>query len=62
MPWTARSISSYWNFLLEHEAALRANPRLGRSALGLRHLNDGERLAVRHQAQAFLDWLEYSEA
>lgn len=52
----------YWNFLLEHEAALRAHPRLGRSVLGLRHLNDGERLAVCHQAQASLDWPDYSEA
>jgi deoxyribodipyrimidine photolyase-related protein len=29
----------YWNFLLEHEISLRANPRLGRSVLGPRHLD-----------------------
>lgn len=44
----------YWNFLLEHEETLRANPRLGRNVLGLRHLDDGERTAVRAQAQEFL--------
>jgi deoxyribodipyrimidine photolyase-related protein len=47
----------YWNFLLEHEDTLRANPRLGRNVLGLRHLDDGERREVRRQAQVFLDRL-----
>lgn len=45
----------YWNFLLEHEARLRANPRLGRNVLGLRHLDGAERTAVRAQAAAFLE-------
>lgn len=44
----------YWNFLLEHEATLRANPRLGRNVLGLRYLDEGERTAVVQQAQQFL--------
>lgn len=44
----------YWNFLLEHEEKLRANPRLGRNVLGLRYLDDEERAAVRAQAQSFL--------
>jgi deoxyribodipyrimidine photolyase-related protein len=44
----------YWNFLLEHEARLRANPRLGNAVLGLRHLDDDERARVREQATAFL--------
>ena len=51
----------YWNFFLEHEATLRANPRLGRNVLGLRHLDEPERQAVRRQAQAFLYGLDYVE-
>jgi deoxyribodipyrimidine photolyase-related protein len=49
----------YWSFLLEHESTLRANPRLGRNVLGLRYLDDDVRSAVRRQANAFLDDLEY---
>lgn len=48
----------YWNFLLEHETTLRANPRLGRNVLGLRHLDQGERTAVGAQAQDFLQSLK----
>jgi deoxyribodipyrimidine photolyase-related protein len=44
----------YWNFLLEHEQRLRANPRLGNAVLGLRHLDDDEWGRVREQAGAFL--------
>ena len=44
----------YWNFLIEHEAALRANPRLGPAVLGLRHLDEAQRRAVRAEARAFL--------
>jgi len=51
----------YWNFLLEHEATLRANPRLGRNVLGLRHLDEEERSAVRRRARSFLDGLAYRE-
>lgn len=36
-----------------------ANPRLGRSVLGLRHLNAQAQQAVRRQAQTFLDGLYY---
>jgi hypothetical protein len=43
--------------LLEHESSLRANPRMGRSVLGLRHLDEKERRAVRRQARAYLDGL-----
>jgi (6-4)DNA photolyase len=49
----------YWNFLLEHEATLRANPRLGRNVPGLRHLDEAEQQAVRRQALTFLDGLDY---
>ena len=44
----------YWHFLLKNEARLRANPRLGPAVLGLRHLDDAERQAVRSQAEAYL--------
>lgn len=44
----------YWNFLLEHEAALRANPRSGPAVLGIKHLSPAERSAVRDQAASFL--------
>ena len=52
----------YWSFLLQHEATLRANPRLGRNVLGLRYLDEAERKAVRRQASAFLDKLDYRES
>lgn len=44
----------YWNFLLEHEATLRANPRSGPAVLGLKHLSPAERSAARDQAASFL--------
>ena len=44
----------YWNFMLEHEDTLRSNPRTGRAVLGLRHLDEDERAAVREAAGAFL--------
>jgi deoxyribodipyrimidine photolyase-related protein len=47
----------YWSFLLKHEATLRANPRMGRNVLGLRHLEEDERKAVRQQALSFLEEL-----
>ena len=49
----------YWNFLLENEDELRANPRSGRNVLGLRHLDEYDRQEVRKSAQQFLDNLEY---
>ncbi|MFZ4850755.1 MAG: cryptochrome/photolyase family protein [Caldilinea sp.] len=44
----------YWNFLLEHESTLRANPRSGPAVLGLKHLSPPERAVIRQQAAAFL--------
>ena len=44
----------YWNFLLENEQPLRANPRLGKAVLGLRYLDEEERRRVRDQAERFL--------
>ena len=44
----------YWHFLITHEDKLRANPRLGRNVLGLRHLDEAERTAVTEQAKVFL--------
>ncbi|MCS7070751.1 MAG: hypothetical protein NZM00_04545, partial [Anaerolinea sp.] len=45
----------YWNFLIRHEAALRANPRFGQAVLGLRYLSADERAAVTEQAARWLD-------
>jgi len=47
----------YWNFLIEHEAALRANPRFGPSVLGLNKLSPAERDAIQAQAEDFLTHL-----
>ncbi len=44
----------YWNFILQHEEKLRANPRTGRNVLNLRYLDADERRRVREQAAAFL--------
>ncbi len=48
----------YWNFLIEHEPPLRANPRLGPAVLGLRHIEAAERDQIRAEARAFLGSLE----
>jgi deoxyribodipyrimidine photolyase-related protein len=48
----------YWNFLLSHETILRSNPRMARSLLGLRHLDQAERMRVIESAAKFLDRLE----
>ncbi len=47
----------YWNFLIEHEAVLRANPRMGPNVLALRHLDAAERAIVTREAQQFLETL-----
>jgi deoxyribodipyrimidine photolyase-related protein len=44
----------YWNFLIQHEAALRANPRFGQAVLGLRYLSADERAAVTEEAARWL--------
>lgn len=41
----------YWNFLIENETALRANPRLGPAVLGLKHLDQAERQLIRAEVQ-----------
>jgi deoxyribodipyrimidine photolyase-related protein len=53
--------SLYWNFLIDQEPALRANPRLGPNVLGLRHLKPAERAVIAKEAAAFLDGLEAYE-
>jgi deoxyribodipyrimidine photolyase-related protein len=47
----------YWNFLIQHEEKLRANPRFGPAVLGLRNINEAERQQIQHQAVTFLDQL-----
>jgi deoxyribodipyrimidine photolyase-related protein len=49
----------YWNFLIEHEARLRANPRSGKNVLGLRHVSEAEKARIREQARALLDEMAY---
>lgn len=51
----------YWNFLIQHEETLRANPRLGRNVLGLRHLDQEERQQMVEQATNYLAQLAYYE-
>lgn len=51
----------YWNFLIEHEKTLRANPRLGPNVLGLKHLNEDERRKIKAQAAEFLKSLPLYE-
>jgi deoxyribodipyrimidine photolyase-related protein len=47
----------YWNFILRHEKTLRSNPRMARSLLGLRHLDQEQRQMVKESAAQFLDRL-----
>jgi deoxyribodipyrimidine photolyase-related protein len=47
----------YWNFVMEHEEILRANPRASQSTLGLKRFSAAERQAVQEQAQGFLNGL-----
>jgi deoxyribodipyrimidine photolyase-related protein len=47
----------YWNFLIEHEDKLRANPRLGPAVLGLGRIGAEERDTIQLQAARFLDSL-----
>jgi deoxyribodipyrimidine photolyase-related protein len=47
----------YWNFLITHEAVLRANPRTGPAVLGVSRLNADERRHIQQQARRFLDSL-----
>lgn len=44
----------YWNFLISHEARLRANPRLGPAVLGLSRLDAAERAAIQAHAETLL--------
>jgi deoxyribodipyrimidine photolyase-related protein len=45
----------YWNFIILNEELLRANPRMSRSLLGLRHLDKDDRRLVKQSANRFLD-------
>jgi deoxyribodipyrimidine photolyase-related protein len=48
----------YWNFLIDNESILRANPRLGPAVLGLKRIGDAEREQIRAEARQFLDGIE----
>lgn len=48
----------YWNFLLEHERALKANPRLGPAVLGVNRLDDAERARIRAHAAHLLNHVD----
>jgi len=39
---------------LQHENTLRANPRMSRSLLGLKHLDEQQRRQVQNSASQFL--------
>ena len=49
----------YWNFLIENEAKLRSNRRLGPNVLGLRHIKETQRQTIQEQAVQFLTSLAY---
>lgn len=52
----------YWNFVMEHEETLRANPRLGRSVFNLDRISKEEQMQIRQQAADFMDGLSYYES
>lgn len=45
----------YWNFLIENELLLRANPRMGPNVLALGRLGRAERRTIQEQAGDFLE-------
>jgi deoxyribodipyrimidine photolyase-related protein len=45
----------YWNFLIQHEAVLRSNPRMGPNVLGLSRIGLEQREEIQAQAAKFLD-------
>jgi deoxyribodipyrimidine photolyase-related protein len=52
----------YWNFVLQHETTLRANPRTSQNTLGLARFDAQERAAIQASAYTFLAGLAYYEA
>jgi deoxyribodipyrimidine photolyase-related protein len=48
----------YWNFVLQHEETLRANPRLGPAVLGLNRLSESDRAQIKADARRFLARIE----
>jgi deoxyribodipyrimidine photolyase-related protein len=48
----------YWNFLIQHEAQLRANPRFGPAVLGLNRLSNEDRLQIVAETSLYLEALE----
>jgi deoxyribodipyrimidine photolyase-related protein len=48
----------YWNFVIEHEETLRANPRTSQSTLGLKRFSTKERQVIQEQAAQFLQEMD----
>lgn len=48
----------YWNFLMENEARLKGNPRMGMPLRNLARMDEAQRAALREQATGFLDGLK----
>ena len=48
----------YWDFLIQHEDRLRANPRLGLALVGLSRIEPGERAAIAAESKRYLASLE----
>jgi deoxyribodipyrimidine photolyase-related protein len=44
----------YWNFILENEATLLANPRMGPGVLGVKRIAEDERAEIQALAGKFL--------
>ncbi len=42
----------YWDFLMRHESALAANPRMALQVKSVARLNDGQKQAIRERAAA----------
>lgn len=54
--------SLYWRFLERHTETLSANPRMKLIYGSLNRMSEDKRMAIRHQADAFLDSLQRSPA
>jgi deoxyribodipyrimidine photolyase-related protein len=49
----------YWNFLIQNEATLRSNPRMGPNVLGLRHISEPESIVIQKEAEEYFSNLDF---